>query len=141
MGMRASFTEISPQAFEEIARGGEPDVSKGNQHFIDKAWYEFDKVFQRLGPPLSLAIAGDCLHPQRPQSFGEWHEFYAGFMSPKLVREIAKALSALTLPQLQQWYTELGIGGYDRDLRLFANLKVAYVEAADHGNSLMIFIA
>lgn len=145
MGIRAGFTEITPGAFEQIARGGEPDVSRGKRHFIDKAWDDFHTVFERLGPPLSLIIAGDCLHPQSPHSLQDFykggHDFYAGFMSAKLVREIADILAALPLLHLTQWYTELGVGGYDRDFYLFDELKAAYVEAAKHGNALMIFIA
>jgi hypothetical protein len=145
MGIRGGFTEISPTAFEQISRGKEPDTSRGKRHFIDKAWHDFHAVFSRLEHPLNLVIAGDCLHPQSPHSFQEFcaggHDFFAGFMSPMLVREIAEALLALSPQQLKHWYDELGVGGYDRNFYLFNELKAAYVEAADHGNALIILIA
>jgi hypothetical protein len=134
MGIRASLTEITPDAFEQILQGGEPDVSQGSRHFIDKAWHDFHVVFSRLDWPLNLVIAGDGLHPQSPHSLQEFcaegHDFFAGFMSPALVREIAGALHDLSLQELTRWYDELGVGGYDREFYLFNELKAAYVEAA-----------
>jgi hypothetical protein len=145
MGVRASFTEISPDAFKQILIGGEPDVSQGARHFIDKAWDDFHVVFSRCNPPLNLVIAGDSLHPESPHSYQDFcdgdHEFFAGFMSPKLVAEIATALTDLPLYDLSQWYSELGVGGYDTGFSLFNELKAAYLDAAKVGNALMIMIA
>ena len=145
MGLRAGLTEITADAFEQAARGGDPDnLTAGERHSIDKAWDDFHLTFGRCGPPLSLAISGDCLHPMCPQSLDEFregnHDYYVGFMSPRLVREIADVLSRLPLSQLRQWYDELGVGGYDHDFSYFLELKTAYVDAAAHGNALIICI-
>jgi hypothetical protein len=145
MGVRASFTEISADAFRQILCGGEPDISHGARHFIDKAWDDFHVVFSQCNQPLNLIIAGDSLHPESPHSYQEFcdggHDFFAGFMSPKLVAEIAAALTELPLHDLRQQYKELGVGGYDTDFYLFNELRAAYLDAAKVGNALMIMIA
>lgn len=58
MGVRATITEISPQAFMEFVGDGNPDISKFKSWFLDKAWSEIHDMFQREGYPLSLAIVG-----------------------------------------------------------------------------------
>lgn len=145
MGIRAGFTEITPDAFNQIRVGGEPALAGGQHHSIDKAWHDFHVVFGRQGPPLSLAIAGDCRHPFSPHSLEEFstgnHDYYVAFMSPRLVREVAEALATLRPPQLQNWYEELRIGQYDCGFYFFGQLKNAYMEAAKCGNALMIVIA
>src|SRR5688572_1964137 len=99
MGVRAGLTEIPPDLFEQAVAGGEPNLPNGPRYSIDKAWYEFHAVFKVKGPPLSLAIAGDHLHPLSPHSLDEFcegnHDYYLCFVSPQLVCEVAQALSAL----------------------------------------------
>lgn len=144
MGIRASFSQITPDIFEQMVRGEEPKIAEGEWHSIDKAWFDFHTVFRQKSHPLDLVIAGDCLHPQSQQTLEEFckggHDWYFGLASPTLVHEAAKALSALSTVELKQWYDEQNCGGYDCSFYFFAQLKSAYTSAADHGNALMIMV-
>jgi hypothetical protein len=145
MGVRGSFTEISPEIFEQLVRGEEPQIPEGRWHSVDKAWYAFYRGFHQKGPPLSLAMTGDCLHPLSPQTLDDFckggHEWYFGLVSPKLVREVAEALTALSTAELQKSCDECGCGAYACDSYFFTELKSAYASAAERGNALMIMIA
>jgi hypothetical protein len=144
MGLRAGLTEITPDAFDKVAAGGDPDLTGGEHYSIDKAWDDFHVIFAAKGPPLSLAISGDCRHPQSPHTLGEFcegkHDYYLGFASPRLVKEIAKELSTVTDFQFSQWCEQGGKGQYICAATLFPDLKMAYTNAASRGNALVIVI-
>jgi hypothetical protein len=144
MGVRASLSEVTPAAFAQVRRGGEPKLPDGEWHSIDKAWFDFHSLFGKMGPPLSLVITGDCLHPQSPHTLEDFcrggHEWYLGYASPELVREAANALSAISTAQVQEWYEESSCGAYDCDFYFFDKLKSAYVSAAEHCNALQILV-
>ncbi|MEX0718643.1 MAG: hypothetical protein WD066_18765 [Planctomycetaceae bacterium] len=144
MGVRAGLTVISAEAFDEIVAGKEPDCT-GPYYPLDKAWRDFRIILEDRDPPLRYAISGDVLHPQSPHTLEEFcegnHEWYAGFVSPRLVREIAAELEALPPSEWQRWYDERCDGSYDPDGTFFQELKAAYGDAARSGRALMIFIA
>jgi hypothetical protein len=135
---------MTPDAFAQVLRGEEQKVQHGERHSIDKAWFDFHSVFGKKGPPLSLVITGDYLHPQSSHTIEDFcrggHEWYLGYASPELVCEAANALSAISTAQLQEWYEESGCGGYDCDFYFFEKLKAAYVSAAEHRNALQILV-
>jgi hypothetical protein len=141
MGIRAGLTEISPKLFAEPVAGGEPDIV-GARHSIDKAWDDFHAVFSAQGPPLSLAIVGDCLLPQSPHSFEDFcqggHDYYAGLASPQLVQEVAETLAGLTAAEYERWEIELIGNRYNS--ASFNDLRAAYLAAAAHKSALMIVI-
>jgi hypothetical protein len=96
-------------------------------------------------PPLSLAITGDCIHPQGGHSLDEFirgdHDYYIALMSPRLVQEIAAALTNVTAKEFKQWESE-SVGNRHSAVELFfSQLKAAYREAAAEKNGLMIVIA
>ena len=145
MGVRAGFSEITPEVFAQVAAGAQPDITPGIRHSIDKAWHDFHVVFRSKGPPLSLAIAGDYRHPLSPHSLdefcdGRYHEYYVGFASPQLVQEVAEALAKVTASDYKRWETELVGDQYSMET-FFPTLKTAYLEAAVRRNALMIVIS
>jgi len=142
MGIRASLTVISRETFDECVQGGEPDL-KGDSYFIDKAWHDFYDVFKSKGDPLCRVITGDFLHPGHAVTFEEFcegEELYVGFMSPELVQRIAAVLTNLSHAQLQTWYEEENVGGYDIEFSLFESLKAAYMQASQSGDAVLISI-
>jgi hypothetical protein len=141
MGIRASLTEIAPELFAELVAGGEPDIDDA-RHSIDKAWSDFHAVFSANGPPLSLAIVGDCLHPQSPHSFEDFcqggHDYYVGLASPQLVKEIAAVLAEVTKAEYE--HLEFALLGNRYNGGNFDDLKAAYSQSAAHKSALMIVI-
>ena len=144
MGIRAGLTEITPDVFEQVRTGGEPDLSEGPRHSIDKAWQDFHSVFRAKGQPLSLAISGDYLHPSSSHTLDEFckgdHDYYVGFASPTLVQHVADSLAAVTATEYKHWESELFGDHYNGGETLFPHLKAAYVDAATRNNALMIVI-
>ncbi|HTU92821.1 MAG TPA: DUF1877 family protein [Gemmataceae bacterium] len=144
MGVRAGFTEISPDIFEQVVAGAEPETTGGVHHSIDKAWNDFHLVFRSKGPPLNSAIAGDYRHSLSPHSLDEFceghHEYYVGFVSPHLVGEIAKVLVNITAADYKRWERELVGDQYNCGETFFPELKAAYAEAAARKSALMIVI-
>lgn len=144
MGLRAGLTEITPDTFEKVAAGGDPDLTGGDHFSIDKAWEDLHVVFAPKGPPLSLAISGDLRHPESPHSLGEFcegkHDYYVGFASPRLVKEIAEELSTFTDLQFSQWCEQYEHGQNNCAASLFPSLKAVCSNAAARGNALVIVI-
>jgi hypothetical protein len=144
MGVRAGLTELPRDLFEQVLAGGEPTLPNEPRHSIDKAWHEFHSVFKLKGPPLSLVIAGDHLHPLSTHRLDEFstgnHDYYIGFMSPSLVRDVADALSTVTAIDYKRWESELFGDRLHCGEAYFSQLKSAYTEAAERQNALMIVI-
>ena len=145
MGQLATFAEITPDLFEQIVAGEDPNLTECRNHSLDKAWDSLHSVLQSKGPPLSLAITGDTVHPDGGHSLDEFiqgdHDYYIALMSARLVREVAEALTNVTAEQFKRWESELG-GEGDSAVELFLpQLKAAYQEAAAAKNALMIVIA
>jgi hypothetical protein len=145
MGQLAVFTEIAPDAFEEVIAGTDPDPTGCRQHSIDKAWDSLHVVLRLMGPPLSLAITGDCIHPQGSHSLDQFiqgkHDYYIALMSPGLVQEVAKAFTNVTAAEFKYWESKLGGERHSAAELFFPQLKAAYQEAAAAQNALMIVIA
>lgn len=146
MGVRAGLTEINPQEFEELIAGRSPDVSGGEYHSLDKAWGDIHEALRQVGPPLDKVLSGDRLHPDCHQTFEDFyrgsHDYYVGFASPELVREVADALARINPPEdvrregsAKFDYNADYVGWY------FRELQKVYSGAADRGNALMIVIA
>ncbi len=144
MGVRGSFTEITPDIFEQMVRGEEPKIPEGKWHSIDKDWFDFHSIFSKKGYPLNLVITGDHLHPQSQQTLDAFcaggYDWYFGLASPQLVDEADKALQELSIAELKIWYDDQECGGYDCSFYFLAELKSAYASAAEHGNALMIMV-
>ncbi len=145
MGVRAGLTEITPEIFDQVRAGGEPNFPESPRHSIDKAWHDLHAVFRVKGPPLSLAISGDCLHPLSNHTLDEFckggHDYYVGFVSPDLVQQVAKHLSSVTTADYERWESEQLGEQYNVGEMFFPHLKTAYLEAAARKNALMIVIA
>jgi hypothetical protein len=145
MGIRAAFSEISSEVFEQVRAGLEPDMHEIEWHSVDKAWYDIFNVLKEKGPPLDLAIVGDCLHPLSPHSLADFcnggHEYYFGFVSPRTVQAVSEALSGLKLTDVKTWYNDCGIAFGNYDQTMFQEMKAAYCNAAKRGNALRIGIA
>jgi hypothetical protein len=134
MGIRASLTEITPDIYEQVCAGLEPKFPESpHYYFIDKAWHDFHAVLRDKGMPLSLAIAGDCLHPQSSHALDEFcegnHDYYLGFVSPNLVQLISQSITAVTPSDYAGWEGE------------FAQLQAAYLDAAARKNALVVVIS
>jgi hypothetical protein len=145
MGIVAGLHEITPIIFEHLCAGLEPEFPTNSHHFIDRAWYEFHTVFRSFGPPLSLAITGDCLHPKSAHTFDEFsegnHDYYAGFVSPGLVQQIAESLVSVTPADYKRWESEVFGDQYRGTETSFIDFRAAYIEAAARKNALMIVIS
>lgn len=143
MGITASLKAIQIDLFERWIAGSEEN-SGGPGESIDKAWSEFHKVFASLGSPLSLAITGDHRHPVCPQTYDEFrageHEIYLGLVSPELVREIAEALSKLTLEEYKRRDFELHGEDFCFGDTYLTTLKAVYANAASQGNAIVVLI-
>jgi Domain of unknown function (DUF1877) len=144
MGRLATFAELGSDLFERVIAGADHDLTGCRVHSIDKAWDGLHLVLRSNGPPLSLAITGDCRHPQGGHSLDEFiqgdRDYYIALMSPRLVQEIAAALTNVTAKKLKQWESELGVER-DSSVDVFLpQLKAAYREAAAEKNGLMIVI-
>jgi hypothetical protein len=145
MGQLAVFVEIAPDVFEQVIAGAESDLTGRRKHLIDKAWDSLHSVLRSMGPPLSLAITGDCVQPQGGHSLDEFiqgnHDYYLALMSPRLVEEVAAALTNVAAAEFKQWERELGGERHSAVERSFPLLKTTYREAAVAKNALMIIIA
>jgi hypothetical protein len=134
MGQVATFAEIGPDLFERIVAGTAPDLAGCRVHSIDKAWDSLHSVLRSKGPPLSLAITGDRTHPQGGHSLDEFiqggHDYYIALVSPRLVQEIAEALTNVTPKEFKQWERESGGDRHSAVELFFPQLKAAYREAA-----------
>lgn len=146
MGVSAGLTEISPHDFEELTAGGSPDTSGAEYHSLDRAWGDINEALRQAGPPLDKAITGDRLHPDCPHTFEDFfsgsHDYYVGFASPELVREVADALAGCNPPHSarQEGSVEFDyIADYVGEY--FKVLRDVYNGAAERGNALMIIIA
>ncbi len=97
MGRSAILVELAPDLFARVAAGADPDLQRAAQHSLESAWDSLHAVLRSKGPPLSLAISGDCRHPVCPHSLDEFregsHDYYLGLVSPQLVREVAEELA------------------------------------------------
>jgi hypothetical protein len=134
---------IGPDLFERIVAGADPDLAECRVHSLDKAWDTLHSVLRSKGPPLSLA--GDCTHPQGGHSLDAFleggHDYYIALMSPRLVHEVAAALTRITAETFQRWERESGGDRQSTVALFFPQLKAAYREAAAEKNGLMIVIA
>jgi Domain of unknown function (DUF1877) len=148
MGVRAGLHEITPQAFDEMMAGGNPDVSGGKYYALDKAWSEIHDMLQPAGYPLNQAIVGDALHPDSNHSYEDFcvgkHDYYAGFVSVEMVKKIARALEGIQVPDIPEISRR---GENDSHVyidyvgSMFRVLQAAYREASSRGNALMVVIA
>src|SRR5262245_29336015 len=137
MGQLATFAAIGPDLFERIVAGADPDLAGCRVHSIDKAWDSLHAVLRSKGPPLSLAITGDRTHPRGGHSLDECiqggHDYYIALMSPRLVQEVAAALTSITA-EFKQWEGESGGDRHSAVERFFPQPKAAYREAAAEKN-------
>lgn len=147
MGVRAGLCEITPQAFDEMMAGGNPDVSAGRYYALDKAWSEIHDMLQPAGYPLNQAIVGDALHPESNHSYEEFyegkHDWYLGFVTVETVKKIARALEDIQVPDVPEISRRSENDSHvyiDYVGSMFRVLQAAYREASRHGNALMVVI-
>jgi hypothetical protein len=149
MGVRAGLTEISADVYTKVKAGGnvsEADLKDRTWTSLDKTWYGFHNVFKQMAPPLKLTISGDHPHPLGAPDIdvfveGADYDFYLGFMSPSLVKEIADSLSLLSYTEIAQLFELAGIEFDDYFQHYLDGMKQAYSQAAENGNALYICIA
>jgi hypothetical protein len=109
-------------------------------------------MLHRAGYPLSQAIVGNALHPDANHSYDEFikgnHDYYVGFATVELVKQIARVLESIEVPnslphnaEISQW-NESDKRQYIDDVgSYFRSLQSAYRDASLHGNALMVVIA
>jgi len=143
MGRLATFAELESDLFKRVIAGADHELTGCRVHSIDKAWDGLHVVLRSKEGPLSLAITGDRRHPQGGHSLDEFiqgkHEYYIALMSPRLVQEVAAALTNVTAKKFRQWAREAG--GDPTCAVFLPQLRRAYREAAAEKNGLMIVIA
>ena len=110
---------------------------------LDRSWDELHPALRSFGPPLSLALSGDYGYDGGLDGFG-WDEanqsdHYLGFVSPRLVAEIAAQLLELTFDQVA---ARLGAPsrGADYLAPRFAELVRFYAAAAADGNCVFVHV-
>jgi len=148
MSVKATLFEIPPYIYDQVASGisaADLIANANTDYWIDAGWYDYHEIFQLSGPPLSMAMSGDSLHPESPHSFEEYcaggHNHYLGFASPLLVRQIADALLEIPTSLYEGWTRERWPTSKERcSVTFFPDLKRAYSEAASHGNAIEIAI-
>jgi hypothetical protein len=152
MSRLAVLVEMAPDLFERVAAGADADadLNRAANHSLEQLWDSLHVVLRSKGPPLSLAISGDCRHPLCPHNLDEYreggHDYYLGLASPRLVGKVAEALANVTASDYKQWQTEAIRARrldpqYDGGVIFFPYLKAAYSEAAARKNGLMVVIA
>lgn len=149
MGVRAELREIPAAAFARVKAGGDiikEDLETGAWTSLDKAWYDFHNLFKQMDSPLKYVIAGDYPYPLSPRDIETFvenddYDFYMGFVSPPVVREISDSLSKLSDLELTRMLEEVGME-FDRYCqRYFKDMKRTYSQVAKNGNALYICIA
>jgi hypothetical protein len=144
MSQLGVFTALGPSKFRRTVVGENPDLSDCRSDSID-GWRSLHAVLQSKGPPLSLAVAGDLRHPNGGHSLDDFvqgsHDYYVALMTPRLVREIAKALSIVTAKKFRQWESELGVDPGNSAEPWLRELKAVYRAAAAEKKALLIAIA
>ncbi len=133
MGVRASLRIVSSKDFNDLLSGNTRSIVEDSApYLIDKSWYNFHESLSNHGPPLSLAITGDCLSPMNPISFDDFQkgdsDYFFGLMSPLLVNKVAQALGG---------FGPIGIAYEEEDLYI---LKQAYNDASLSNSALSIMI-
>ncbi len=99
-------------------------------------------IFQEFEPPLKYTIIGDSVHPLSSNDIEDLienrTEFYIGFMSPKLVKEVSKELDKLKQRDLTNIYKRYNDIFDEYNKKYLSNLKEAYSTAAANDNALYI---
>lgn len=144
MGVRCSISEL---AAEELAMlKAHPDMdcappNSGDRHFIDKGWHTLYELLRDKGAPWNLAITGDWRHPAWNVSFSDFldpgADAYVGFVSTRLVQQVATVFAALSRSERERWYADKGL----EDWGELDQLAEAYQRAAERGVALLILIA
>ena len=149
MGIRAGLTEIPADVYAKVKAGGNIDDNDLKDRVwtsLDKTWHGFHLVFKRMDMPLKFVVSGDFAHSLGAKDINSFEEradndFYLGFMSPPLVRDIAASLSQLSNEEVAQHFAVTGIE-FDAYFQNHLNALIkAYSQAAKNGNALYICIA
>jgi hypothetical protein len=149
MGLRAGLIEISATSLAQVKAGEtltEDELKTYAWTSLDKAWYEFYRLFKRMVSSLKYAISGDYPHPLGPQSLDEFAEngisdFYIGFVSPSIVKDICLSLAELSNQDINRMYGEIGLEFDKYSQSYLENLRHAYSRATANTNALCICIS
>ena len=145
MGKRAFIYEIHPNTITRALEGKEisqEEIRFGIVKDLDKAWMTMHFIFREFDPPLKYAIIGDSIHPQSPDKLDDLidnkTEFYIGFMSPRLVKDISKELENISFMKLVKIFEEHDENFDEYKNSKFLSLREIYSKAAIKESALYI---
>ena len=148
MSVTASLKQISADVYEKVKAGGGIDKEDLDleRTVLSRSWYVLHIVSKQMPPPLRYFMSGDYVHPLGApdiDSFRQpgYEDFYLGFMSPSLVKQVADDLSLLPREELARFFERAGKEFDDYFQHYFDAIKQAYSNAAEKGNALNITIA
>jgi hypothetical protein len=144
MGITATLTRYRRDALAEARRNKSfypPNGDGLGVCYLDRSWDELHPALMKLGLPLSLTLSGDYGFEGGLTAFG-WdksneNDHYLAFVSPQLVKKIAKALRDLPFEVL----LPKPIRGSDYLSRLYRSLVQFYTAAATGGDCVFICVA
>ena len=145
MGKSAHINEIHPNTITKALNGEVITVEElkfGINKDLDKSWMVMHSIFQEFGPPLKYTIIGDSIHPLSPEKLDDLienkSEFYIGFMSPSLVKDVSKELEKISSHNLNELYKKHDEEFDEYNMSYFSNLREIYSYAAKNESALYI---
>jgi hypothetical protein len=149
MGVRASLREISATTFMKLQAGeklDEDDLIEPSSAFLDIFCRDFHVMFKQADSPLRYIFDGDFPHPSSAANIDDYlmntaSNYFVGFVSPDLVKEIADALPRLTNTYIKRLAQQAGIIWQAYHEGYIQEIKDVYIRAARNGSALCVTIA